>query len=106
MRTSIRPHFIFSVLVISLVCLISQPSAMNLVDLSTNCDTLYVDVSNAIQVGIENDTPLHGMSLGFRVWSPDGTAWIWDNVGELGFLSVVEGSRMDPHEEVWDQSGD
>ncbi len=51
-------------------------------------DTMYTNYQNVeLQVWIENDDILGGMSLGFQVWSPDGATWEWTDVGEYGDLT-------------------
>jgi len=47
-------------------------------------DTLRDGVPSAIDIYLENDYTLYGMSLGFKIWSPDGAFWEWTNVGGLG----------------------
>lgn len=67
-----------------------------------------------IQLAIENNVPLGGMSLGFRIWS-DNVTWEWVpqdsgwgpygiNTG-LSAVTAIDGSRMDPVLSVWDMGG-
>lgn len=67
-----------------------------------------------IRLGIENDAPIGGISLGLRIWS-DNVTWEWmaqdsgwgpggQNTG-LSAVTVMPGSRMDPVLSVWDMGG-
>jgi len=47
-------------------------------------DSLRVGVPATIDIYLENDYVIYGMSLGFKIWSPDGAFWNWTNVGGLG----------------------
>jgi len=94
-------------------------------------DTLYIDVVRAGQAAAEdtilvgcpqefrlwiaNPDTLGAISLGLRIWSPDGLAWTWeaqpngwgDNGQGTGCACVtnVAGSRMDDPDSVWDLYG-
>jgi len=63
-------------------------------------DSLRIDAATTLDIYLENDLVLGGMSLGFQVWSPGTATWQWDNVGGLGTntgcVTVVAGSRLDP----------
>ncbi len=71
----------------------------NLVDMQvqTMGDTIHTAIPNALDIYIENDYLLGGMSLGFQVWSPDGASWVWNDVGGAGasgYVTTVLSSRM------------
>jgi len=60
-----------------------------------------------LRISIANDTRWYGMSLGFRMTSPDGESWAWlarpePAYGEHNYVTVFPGSRMDPVTTVWD----
>jgi len=62
-------------------------------------DSLRIGVAATLDVYLENDYVLGGMSLGFQVWSPDGATWAWNNVGGFGATTgcvTVEAGRLDP----------
>ncbi len=50
-------------------------------------DSLRIDVATSLDVSLEQDYILGGMSLGFEVFSPDGATWSWKNVGGLGAIT-------------------
>ncbi|MEZ5357592.1 MAG: hypothetical protein R3F48_02095 [Candidatus Zixiibacteriota bacterium] len=89
------------------LCLLFPQSlpAMNMVDIYCQCDSLYYDVDMPLQIYFENDTPLYGFILGLEISSPVGTTWEWANADGDGFVTVVEGSRMYPPEDVWTATG-
>jgi hypothetical protein len=68
------------------------------IDVPTIQDSLRIGVATTLDVSLENDYVLGGMSLGFEVFSPDGASWSWDNVGGLGTVTgcvtLVTSSRM------------
>ena len=75
--------------------------AANLIDVTvyTYEDTMMAGMPNAFQISIENDYVLGGMSLGFKIWSPNGASWTWDAVtGGLGEITecveLIETSRL------------
>ena len=67
-----------------------------------------------LRISIENDGPLIGMSLGFRVYSDDGATWTykaqpggWGPGGQgtgLQAITVASGSRLDPPSSVFDMT--
>ncbi len=70
-------------------------------------DTLFSDAAYEMRVWIENDADLGGMSLGLRLWSPDGATWSWQTMpdglqatkadcsqSDLSAVTLVPGSRM------------
>jgi hypothetical protein len=68
------------------------------IDVPTIQDSLRIGVATTLDVSLENDYVLGGMSLGFEVFSPDGASWSWDNVGGIGTVTgcvtLVTSSRM------------
>jgi len=78
-------------------------------------DTVYAGSEYEFQIRIKNRQGLGGISLGFRAWSPDGLEWSWiekpDGWGHYGpgtgcaCITVIEGSRMDPPDSIWDLYG-
>jgi hypothetical protein len=94
-------------------------------------DTLYIDVARSGQtvpedtivcgtehefrLWIKNQEILGAISLGLRVWSPDGLTWTWeaqpggwgDNGQGTGCACVtaMPGSRMNDPDSVWDLYG-
>lgn len=66
-------------------------------------------------ISIENSLALTEMSLGFRIWSPDGAQWLYntqpDGIGPggpntgLSAVTVGPGTRLDPPEEAFDMTG-
>ncbi len=98
---NVRKIFIFIIIICLVAALPLALPAANLVDVTayTYEDTLGNGMPNAFQVSIENDYILGGMSLGFKVWSPDGATWTWDAVpGGLGTqtqcVELIGTSRM------------
>ena len=77
-------------------------------------DTVWVGVIYTLEFSIENDALLKKLSLGFRIYSPDGATWEWrpdeNGYGPDGWntglrsAQVEHGCRMDPAELVWDVS--
>ena len=63
-------------------------------------------VEYEMRISIENDVPLGGISLGFRLYSDNGATWMYnaqpDGYGPSGpgtglrAVTVAPGSRMDP----------
>jgi len=97
-----RPHR-FILLILILVLPGTGILAANQVDIDIGWsiwDTLWVGLPTSLDISIENDFTLGGMSLGFRVWSPDGGDWAWYNVGgygaTTGCVSLTPGSRFIP----------
>ncbi len=72
-------------------------------------DTIWIGRPTTFDFLIENDSFLTGVSLAFKIWSPDGTAWEWKSLDSgYGFsrmVTVVPGSRMYPPGYVWDFGG-
>jgi hypothetical protein len=62
-------------------------------------DTLWNGVPSQFAIKIENDDSLSGISLGFKIWSPDGATWQWNpqpnGFGPSDVTTVVPGSRAD-----------
>lgn len=62
-------------------------------------DTLTTDVPCEFQIWLENDLILGSMGLGFRVWSPDGITWQWNDHCVIGsgssFACPQPGTRAD-----------
>ena len=81
---------IFVLLVLIITAANPNLWAANQVDLQVSGfmqDTLRVGVPTNLDIYIENDYVLGGMSLGFKVWSPDGAFWRWNDVGGLGDIT-------------------
>jgi hypothetical protein len=82
--------------------------AANKVYLSNSMgDTIMPCQVFTIGISIENSQIWKGMSLGFRIWSPDGAKWQWvpDPAGGYGahkYVDIVSTSRAYPPESVWD----
>jgi len=78
-------------------------------------DTVHIDGNYEFRIWLKNTVTLGGISLGFHIWSEDGTAWTWRSVpggwGPLGpgtglaCVTVVDGCRMDPPDNIWDMGG-
>jgi len=123
-----RPHSdIFISLLESMVLgvfaiLCSPIMAANSVDIEMTSygqhDTIWVDgwgnpVPATFDIFIENDVPLGGISLGFKIWTPDASCWEYRDVSdsfvlpvpEVNYLSVVPGSRLDPPNQAFDMTG-
>ncbi len=62
-------------------------------------DTISIHYPTSFDFSIGNDVQLGGLSLGFKVFSPDGVTWTW--ISECmagmdpGFVCIVPGSRAD-----------
>jgi hypothetical protein len=77
-------------------------------------DAAGIDLPYQLWFSLENDDPLGGMSLGFRIFSVDGVTWQyqaqtggWGEGGQdAGFaaVTIVTGSRMDPVGDVFDMT--
>ncbi|MCP4568636.1 MAG: hypothetical protein GY841_13750 [FCB group bacterium] len=77
-------------------------------------DTIWAGVDHLVGIYIQNTDKLRSMSLGFKLFSPDGVEWTWVSQAEgygpggkytgLQAATVFSGWRMDPAEEVWDVS--
>lgn len=70
-------------------------------------DTIWANSNFSINIGIANDRKWMGMSTGFKIWSPDGATWTWENMGNAGYgtqkyVTVFANSRMSPVASVWD----
>ncbi len=89
---------ILSVLIF--VSLSSTAPAANQVDFYVPLidDTLRVGTATSIDVYLENDYILYGMSLGFKIWSPDVAYWRWVDIGGLGAttqcVELIGSSRL------------
>ncbi|MEZ5359332.1 MAG: thrombospondin type 3 repeat-containing protein [Candidatus Zixiibacteriota bacterium] len=63
----------------------------------------------AYRIWLENDFPLLGLSLAFRITSSDNQHWKWihqsNGYGENSILTVVPDCRIDPPETYFDQTG-
>ena len=78
-------------------------------------DTIYAGIGGVFRIWVKNTVDLGGMSLGFKIWSDDGTTWIWKSqpsgwgpTGQgtgLSCVTVALDSRMDPPDSIWDMSG-
>jgi hypothetical protein len=84
-------------------------------------DTIWYGQASTIDFYYENDDTLGGYSTGFKFWSPDGATWTWDTAifsidyipGSMPpafdtvweIVTVVPGSRQDPHATVLDNGG-
>jgi len=78
-------------------------------------DTVFAGVDHQFRIWLKNDEILGGFSAGFRIYSPDSTAWTWlarpEGWGPEGpgtgqaCVTVVPESRMYPPDSVWDMSG-
>jgi hypothetical protein len=83
--------------------------AANQIDINLYEDTVITGIPHTLNIYIENDYSLMAINLGFRIWSPDDGDWNWLNIGGLGdntgCVEIVPGSRLDPHEEVFDMTG-
>jgi hypothetical protein len=89
--------------------LASAGQGANRVSLSSCCqDTIWTGSVFGVKIAIENDVVWKKMSLGFKIWSPDGATWTWNNMGPTGYgtikkaVTVPAGSRMSPVSTVWD----
>lgn len=77
-------------------------------------DTAFVGTDYQFQISLENDVALGGMSIGFRIYSPEGAAWSWlSQTGGYGpngpntggrYLTVPTDCRMYPTNTVWDMT--
>lgn len=69
-------------------------------------DTIWSCSPFGLRIGIENDVTWKGMSLGFKIYSPDGGTWSWisdpSGYGAHKYVRVMSGTRMYPPEAVWD----
>lgn len=89
--------------------------------LDPSADTMYMldfegnPIPYQFQISLENDQDLGAMSLGFRIWSPDGATWQYEtqpdgwgpdgpNTG-LSAVTVIPGSRLDPPDSAFDMTG-
>ena len=83
-----------------MVCIIAgSANSANLVDIYVPmiADSLRVGFSTTLDIYIENDFKLGGMSLGFQIWSPDGASWNWEDVGGFGahgYVTSILTSRL------------
>ena len=84
------------------------------VEINTCDDTIRTGYPTEFKVGIANDVVLKGFNLGFKIWSPDDVRWSWLDVGGYGpsglgtgkaCVTVEEGSRIYPPEEIFDLTG-
>jgi len=68
-------------------------------------DTISIYYPSSFDFSIANDVQLGGLSLGFKVFSPDGVTWAWIPECMAGmnpaFVCIVPGSRADGPM-VWD----
>jgi hypothetical protein len=100
------------------VVAISVYDVTNDVVLNPATDTIYTldadgnPLSYQMWIGLENSVDLGGLSLGFRISSTDGVIWQYDAQPDgisgddnLAAVTVVPGSRMDPHDDVFDLTG-
>ncbi|MFH1700155.1 MAG: hypothetical protein ABIE07_06170, partial [Candidatus Zixiibacteriota bacterium] len=108
-------------LVISLISFTGMAKSANVVDIGLTGDgglapqdTIYLSVNHEFLFLFENDIKLGAIQLNFRIYSPDSATWHWNDVGGYGptglgtgraCLTVAEGSRMYPPNEVWDMGG-
>lgn len=89
----------------------SPVSAANQVDIDINGiidDTIRVCTAISLDISIENDFIMSGMSLGFKIWSDEGVSAELDDVGGDGpsrAVIVEPGSRLYPPESVFDMTG-
>ncbi len=114
------------IIILTLAAAVFMPHglmAANSVDIEMTCDgqhdTIWVfdeagnPVPSTFDILIENDVGLGGISLGFKIWTPRQAAWEYRDVSdsfalpisEINYLSVVPGSRLDPHNEIFDMTG-
>jgi len=74
-----------------------------------NADTLYVGNEYELQTWVRNQGLLKGFRIGYRIYSPNGLEWDWlsqaEGYGDSAYVTVAAGSRMDPVETVWDETG-
>ncbi len=113
------------IIVLALTAVVFIPhelEAVNSVDIEMTShrqhDTLWINglgdpVPATFDIYIENDIGLGGISLGFKIWTPDEAGWEYRDVSdsfalpdsEFNYLSVVPGSRLDPPNEAFDLTG-
>lgn len=101
---------------IAIFLFVSPILAINSVDFrwQNSPDTLVIGNPAVLDIWIENDIRLYGLSLGLIFWSPDGVSWQWDaQLGGWGYggegeglacVTVVPGNRLDPVEAVLDMT--
>lgn len=103
------PRAIFIAITAAVVAGLTGPAAMseNAVDLTMSqpgsCDTIYANIPATFDIWIANDVLLNSISLGFRIFSPDGATWTW-NLVDGDMVTVVPGSRADSSC-IWDPTG-
>jgi hypothetical protein len=78
-------------------------------------DTIYVGGEYEVRIWVENDYPLGGIQLVFKLWSDNGVTWRYvsrpDGYGPQGIghslacITVTPGSRLDPPEDAFDMTG-
>jgi len=94
--------FVCAVMTLMLTALAANAPARNAVDLTYYAgDTIWIPWPGYISIWIENDIRLGGVSLGFRLYSPDGVTCEFYEAGgfdiEIGsgpkFIKGVAGSR-------------
>jgi hypothetical protein len=100
--------------------LYSSSFAANMVDIGMTCegqhDTIWTEdyggnpVLSSLDIYIENDVVLGGMSLGFKIWCPVKLTYaqLPESYGPEpgnGWLVINPGSRLDPPDHAFDMTG-
>jgi hypothetical protein len=104
-----KVQFVIVVLVATLSCPIVHGA--NKIFLSTSAsmfgDTIFTCQPFYINIGIQNDITWKGMSLGFRIFTPDSAVWNWlsfpSGYGPHKYVTINSSSRMNNPASVWDQ---
>ncbi|MCK5126003.1 MAG: hypothetical protein KAR42_07090 [candidate division Zixibacteria bacterium] len=106
---------IFRLIMFVLIWCVGYTYGYNAITLTYPCsDTLYNGVPSSISVSYSNDDTLSGFYTGFKIWSPDGAIWNWNDVNGYGqggldsgkaFILLNDEGRMSSPNEVWDLTG-